>query len=280
MSELVAPQVPVASNQGIDNFLKGYSLMASLATKRQQQELQLLKMQDSMQTDAEKLDLAKQSFALKAEQNSNLLEIAQGKLGVQQDRLNFDKQKISDVTNAESNVIKAVGEIKATPGSADYQSELMKVFADHPAALQGVQGKKLFADTIVGHANTAKVQQGLFNQELKQLGVPYDAFENPNIWQTDPKKPGKKFLAMPSQEPAKDVNGKPTGQFLTKFVTIEDSKFDNLYKRYTSLFGDPSSRAAMPRAPLDPDTAKKYLDKANGDKALARQMATQDGYSY
>lgn len=277
---LVAPEVPKYDNTGVENFMRGFSMVSQLSAKRQANELAVQKMVQDQELREKKFALDQVGLGLRAERYENMAEAAAGRLGVAQERLNYTKQKDQETIEAEAALAKELAGIKAPEGTAVFKAASLEAMSRHPRALSGSHGKQMLVNTAKAHSTQLKVQQSLFNEELKQLGIPYDALENPNIWQKDPKKPGKRFLEMPSQTPETDPGGNATGKFLTKYVTVEDSKFERLHSRYKDLFGDPETGRPKPRSPLDPETARKYLDKANGDKSIARQLATEDGYSF
>lgn len=277
---LVAPIVPKPDNTGVENFMRGYSMLSQMSAKRQANELAVQKMIQDNELREKKFALDSAGLDLRAQRNADLADTANARVGVLQDRLAFDKHKDEETIQAEAGLAKELAAITAKEGTAAYKSQALEVMSNYPQALRGTYGKKLLADTAKGHSDQLKVQQTVFNEELKQLGIPYDALENPNIWQKDPQKPGKSFLAIPSQTAEVDSAGNSTGRFLTKFVTVDDSKRDRLQSRYKDLFGDPESGRPMPRSPLTPDIAKKLLEQAGGDKARARELATEAGYSF
>lgn len=270
MPELVSPIIPTAPSGASDSFLKGFSAMAAIAARKQEADRQA-------KLELQKIALQNNQNAVRAQHYSDMAETANGRLAVAQDRLAYDQKKDFETTDAEQKMIRELSAIKAPAGTGAYDSARLEVMSRYPEALRGVQGRKFLFDTAKDHDSQLKVRQGLFNAEVQKLRIPFDAFENPQIWKK--REDGKSFIELPAQTAAGVPIVDGEGKQKTDFVTINDDTLKRLNERYHDLYGRNAPLRQEPKA-LDAQTASQFLQQAGGDKVRARQLATEQGYTF
>lgn len=220
---MVAPQIPEYSNPG-NILLSAY--FKALQNRRQQSDIER-KLEQTVMMNALKekqLDIQQTLGEARIQNASRVLDLKKDK----------DEQQMNDF----SSLANSLRKIKSQPGTYQYSQDLNQLETDHPVAAGSVQGNRLIAPLRKEHDMIFNKQQVLFDQRLKQLGIPYDAFENPQNWKQRPD--GKQFIHVPVPDEAanpQDYAGdKPKKN--KNFVTIDNSTFKTLSSQYKNLLGD------------------------------------------
>lgn len=223
---MVAPQIPEYSNPG-NIFLSAF--LRAQQNRRQQMELdQKIQQQTLMNALKEKQLEINQSLGEQKIQNAASL-------------LDLNKEKTSQTMNDVIEMVGKIRKIKAQPGTYDYAQELNNVETQHPLAAGSVYGNRIVAPLRQQSDMIFNKQQKLFDGKIKQLGIPYDAFENPQNWQS--REDGKRFIHVPLPDEAanpkdyESVGSNPPTKN-KNFVTIDDKTYQTLQGQYKSLMGD------------------------------------------
>lgn len=222
---MVAPIIPEYSNPG-NVFLSAY--FKSLENRRRSADLE------------RKIEQATMMSALKEKQLAIQQSLGEQRIQNASDLIDLRRDKDDRLMTDFSGLVGQIKALKAQPGTYEYGQELNRIETDHPIAAGSIQGSRLLSPLRKENDMIFNKQQTLFDQKLKQFGIPYDAFENQQNWKKRPD--GKRFIHIPSSdELANPQDYEPVGGVAPKkgknFITIDDKTFDTLSTQYKNLMG-------------------------------------------
>lgn len=259
-----------------ETFLSAYFTATQVNAKRQQMEAQLQRMGLENERINMQRDLSEQKIGLQMQGLENAKTRQETMSAIAQQRADQEGEHYKNLydVGSEANRVK---------------DERTKLYAEKVAATLADQTEKATKQRLQNfNAEAGNVPGG--------LGLPADAFENPQIlkgdtdapgWHIDPKKPDYRYY----NKPLTDNAGQPImdgGKQRLHPITVHKNTFQRLKNTYDDLrSGGPTSRQVsaadetVPTTkPLDATTAKGFLDQAGGDKVKARQMAQDAGYTF
>ncbi len=278
--QAIAAKIPF-ENIGLRNpaetFLSAYMLATQINAKKQQ-----------MQNAIAKLGLENEALNIKSNQNQNIYQLRLQQMQNADQASDTAHQIQLQRANNESDHWRNMRDIGMENNRV--KDERTKLYSEKVAATLADQTEKAAKQRLLNfNAEAGNVPGG--------LGLPADAFENPDIlkgdtnapgWHVDPNKPDYRYYNKPLSDNAGQPIMDSSGKQRLHPITVHNNTFNRLKNTYDDLrSGGPTSRQ-VPAAdetvpttkPLDATTAKGFLQQAGGDKVKARQMAQDAGYTF
>ena len=225
----------------------------------------------------------------------------------------YKQQKDIEAASAFSSFTEALKGIKAQPGTPEYRSALSKAALDNITGVRTAEGLRL-AQMLADEHKEAAALRAAFEKEQKE-NAPVQAPEGYTAVPASVTQGGKTRYAIKPNDPAtKDAPSEIVARYarrqaeLAKHqvgVSTEEksniaagaadvpySKSEDLaearaeaaileskYPQLKTLAAETGPAKAAEAKPLDMDTAKKLFTEAGGDKAKARALAKERGYT-
>lgn len=261
MADLVKPELPEFYSPG-RTFLSAFAMGAAINARKQQLENQLQQMALRNQAVEQGIELKRAAF-------DQTYSLKQQEFGLKQEQLQNLMEHQSQAVDL---------------------SKRSQDLREQELALSEQKAAKAIEDQKI---RVSAQRQGLFNQTLKQYGIPVDALEDTSMWKKD--KDGKLALELPIRDAhgaqlysgvektVDPVTKQPVPKPLSVVKRIDPETLDYLKTLHKDIRDSSPTPAEVP-APetkvLDAGTAKNFLQQAGGDKAKARQMALDAGYTF
>jgi hypothetical protein len=239
--------------RGVDNFLKGFSLMAAVSAKRNQRELLAAKLENQIQNQE-----VMHAIAMKKEEDQAIhwkdtAESADRARSVAEETLNLRKTA-QDISASEgeraskdtAGLLSDLNNIEKLRGTGAYPAAYNKVMSDHQYALETTGGRTALRINKERHDDTLKNQLAALDAQIKPSGLTsYDPLANPDVWQKDPKNPGKVFTVQPGTATAweRQKDGTYVKKEGPNIITVDEKTKNKWVETYKKLI--PGSEVPM-----------------------------------